>query len=111
MQSPHPQRPHDLLGAAAAAKEKGAKRQSEDEPEQNGEEKLTKIRCRCFKCGKMGHYADKCPESDSTAAGEAPTSAFKASSGPKKGKGKGKDKDKDKDKGKKSTPAPAGEAI
>ena len=76
---------------------KGKKRPAEEETEQDRDEKLAKI--QCFKCGKMGHYADKCPESDSTAAGDAPASGFKQASYAK-GKGKGKCKGKGKGKNK-----------
>ena len=76
---------------------KGKKRPAEEETEQDRDEKLAKI--QCFKCGKMGHYADKCPESDSTAAGDAPAAGFKQASFAKgKGKGKGRGKGKGKNK-------------
>ena len=52
------------------------------------DDKLAKI--QCFTCGKYGHYSDKCPEADSTAAGDSPATGFKTKSPQSKGKGKGK---------------------
>jgi len=69
------------------------KRKQDDEQKDESkerEEKLAKI--QCFTCGKFGHYADKCPEADSTSAGESPAAGFRSKSPAKKGKGKGKGK-------------------
>lgn len=69
------------------------KRKQDDEQKDESkerEEKLAKI--QCFTCGKFGHYSDKCPEADSTSAGETPAAGFRSKSPAKKGKGKGKGK-------------------